>query len=75
MQQADRLDQGVPSKAGIVAHRPVNRQRQAGRRPDVDPNLGADCGPVGLFADELDLEPVEAVARIAEKEVVGSIPR
>ncbi len=72
--QADRLDEAVAAEAGIVADGPVDRPRFAVGRLEVDPDPGADRRSVGLDPDQLDLQPVSAVARVAEQEVMRGIP-
>ena len=73
--QADQLDQAVAAEAGVVADRAVDRPR----RPIRALRLGLDAGPdrraIGLGADQLDLQPVAAVAGVPEQEVVRPVAR
>ena len=75
VEQADRLDQAVAAEAGVVADGAVDRPRLAVGGLQVDPDLGPERGAVGLGADQLDLQPVAAVAGVLEQGVVGLVAR
>ena len=68
--QADVLLERVGAEAAARRDVPVNRQRLNARTRRDDVNAGTDGGPVGLLANELDREPVVALAGVLEQDVV-----
>ncbi len=56
------------------AHRAVNRSRLAVGRLQIDTNPGADRRSIRPGPDQLDLQPVSLVARVAEQEVWRRVP-
>ena len=64
---------GLPPKlepAVIVA---IARHERAIGAGQVDPDLGADRGAVGLGADQRDRQPVVAVPRVLEQDIMGPV--
>ena len=54
---------------------PVARHDRAVGAGQVDPDLGSEGRPVGPGAHQLDRQPVVAVSRVLEQDVVGPVAR
>ena len=73
--QADRAGQGIAAEARPGRDRPVSRRDRAVGGRQVDPDLRAEGGAIGPGPDQLDRQPVVAVARVLEEDVVGPVAR
>ena len=73
--EPDRGSEAVATEARPAADHPVARGERRRTRSADRPGPGADGGAVGPGADQLDVQPVVAVARVLEQDVVGLVAR
>ena len=68
--QPNRLDEAVAAKAGVVADCAVDRTCLTVLGFEVDLDLGAERRAIRFGADQLDLQPMVALARVLKQRVV-----
>jgi hypothetical protein len=61
----------VGSEAAARGNVPMDYERLVARRHHVD--AGADSGAVGLFAEQLDVQPFVSLAEVLEQDVVIAV--
>src|SRR5579883_3584613 len=67
--QADRLDEAVAAEAGVVADGAMDRTGPAVAGLQVHTDRGPQRRAVGPAPDQLDLQPVPALARVLKQGV------
>ena len=73
--QADRAGQGVATEARPGGDGPVARRDRAHWARQIDADLGPEGGAVGPGPHQLDRQPMVAVSRVLEQDVVGPVAR
>src|SRR5262245_42468908 len=71
--EANGFDEGAATVAGGRPDCSVNRSHGAVRLADVGTDPGAERGPVGFRAHELDLQPVTTLAGVLKQYVVSLV--